>query len=179
MYMEQTDCPNIPLQLPCLSQRGTSLYDISNNAIKHLRDDQYQLEYIINGSPETICNFENSYKVRASPDTFVRYYLAPPLKNNKANEYNFLISNDFTDYCFGKPIPDSKMIANPLIRVVTCGLGTPMDPTPVLDQLKRLKFFNKKLIPLSNSKLCVTTTKDFSNVNYETCHPNLEKRQTF
>jgi hypothetical protein len=25
----------------------------------------------------------------------------------------------------------------------------------------------------------VTTTKDFSNVNYETCHPNLEKRQTW
>ena len=137
-----------------VSRKGrASLYDISNNAIKHLRDEQYQLEYIINGSPETIYNFENSYTVRGSPDTFVRYYLAPPSKNNKANEYNFLISNDFTDYCFGKPIPDPKIIANPLIRMVKCGLGTPMDPTQILDQPERFKLTNKKLIPLSNSKL--------------------------
>jgi hypothetical protein len=54
-----------------------------------------------------------------------------------------------------------------------------MDPTPVLDQPERFKLTNRKLIPLSNSKLCVTITKDFSNVGYEICHPSLEKRQTW
>ena len=47
-----------------------SLY---NSDGKVLRDSENQLEYIINGKPEKICNYDGCYRSEGLPNTFVRY----------------------------------------------------------------------------------------------------------
>ena len=162
-----------------ISRKGqASLFGFSNTVIKHLRDKRNQLEFIMKGSPETISNFENTYKVKGLPDTFIRFYQNPPsVRHPSLEEASFFIANDFTDYCFGKPkrMNGTRNIFQ--LRLVKCGSGNPMNPTPSADQPEKFQLINQNLIPSSDRSLCVTITKDLTNVNYQNCQDSLEHRQ--
>jgi hypothetical protein len=129
------------------------------------------------GSPETICNFENTYKVKGLPDTFIRILSESTVRHPSLEEASFFIANDFTDYCFGKPKRMNGTKNMFQLRLVKCGPGNPMDPTPSADQPKKFQLIDQNLIPLSNKSLCVTITKDLTNVNYQNCQDSLHHRQ--
>ncbi len=63
------------------------------------------------------------------------------------------------------------------LRLVKCGSGNPMNPTPSADQPEKFQLIDQNLIPSSNKNLCVTITKDLKNVNYQNCHDSLHDRQ--
>jgi hypothetical protein len=63
------------------------------------------------------------------------------------------------------------------LRLVKCGSGNPMDPTPSADQPEKFQLIDQNLIPLSNKSLCVTVTKDLTNVNYQKWQDSLQLSQ--
>ena len=154
-----------------IRQGRALLYDAENPETQHIRDIKNQLEFIINGTPETICNFDHSFKVKGIEDTFIRYSRAPVDKINHTvsthleQGHNFTstyIVNDRTNLCLGKP--DSE---NENLRAVNCDS----------DDAVQFLYLEKRLIPRSHQDSCVTVKTSNLNIIYRNCQPQLAKTQ--
>jgi hypothetical protein len=156
-----------------IRQSRALLYDAENLEIQHIRDIKNQLEFIINGTPEKICNFEHSFKVKGIEDTFIRYSRAPvdkinhtiPTHSEQGTFYNFTstyIVNDRTNLCLGKPES-----GNEILRAVNCDS----------ENAVQFLFLEKRLIPRSNQDSCVTVRTSNLNIIYRNCQPQLARNQ--
>ncbi|KAI9560471.1 hypothetical protein GHT06_014495 [Daphnia sinensis] len=149
------------------------LYDSSNTTIQHLRDAQNQLEFIMNGKPETICKFDHSFKVKGIADTYIRYSRAPTTVINKTStvsipsEFGYNLSssflvNDRTGLCIGQPANNTKEL-----RAVKCASV----------DADNYMFIQDRLIPKYDQHLCVTASPSFTNVVHSNCQNSLSSRQ--
>ncbi|KAK4045670.1 hypothetical protein OUZ56_033453 [Daphnia magna] len=149
------------------------LYDSSNSTIQHLRDAKNQLEFIINGKPETICKFDHSFKVKGIAETYIRYSRAPTTVINKTSatsipsEFGYNLSssflvNDRTGLCVGKPNNNTKEL-----RGVNCAS---IDADNYM-------FIQNRIIPKHDQHLCVTASPSFNNIIYSNCQTSLSSRQ--
>ncbi len=144
-----------------------TLLGMYNSSARSLRDDRNQLEYIISGTPEKICSFENCYKSEGLPNTFVRFTksdnserptttVAPVSTTTLAGELTpsqvrkYFVVNNETGHClgtFGRPAINSSL------RAEDCGTS-------------RSEYFmhvSDKIVSMSMPSLCVALDKGSNN----------------
>lgn len=160
--------PRIPLNYECqyqITRKGkATLMDAGNPNQNHIRDNENQLEFVINAQKETICNFNNVYKVIGVPNTLIRYKIIGNLTVNniktnknkrkvKVNPYHRIrILNEGTEVCLTKNNRKSIIQAAPCNR------------TPAT----YFKYQTRNIRPIVDDKQCLTRINN-TTIRLEMC----------
>ena len=146
---------------------------------KILRDDDSQLDFIMSGKTEKICQYENCHRSESAPNVFIRYNeqplqaplvttIKPTQKSSKLE--GKLIRNKESKLCLGsgKPIKEGNLV------------------TPELCNSTRAETFiyiKKKLVSSSSSEFCIVpeNKNNSRNVIFKRCgkQPSILEDWTF
>ena len=143
------------------------LHNSSNPSLRHLRDEENQLEFIFGIEEETVCNFQQAYKAKSIPDTYIRF---APTKNKQNNSNSpsksylqgSLLLNKESGLCIGNFKPTDSRTN---LRAVDCND----------EKAEYFKFANGRLTPITTPNLCVSFINE--SVIYYPCVQHLDEFQ--
>ena len=138
--------------------------NFQNGTGKILRDADSQLDFIISGRPETVCDFENVFRAEVAPNTFIRYRekvdeeLVTTTTTKPVQLEGILIKNWYTKKCLGSVGPPS---AGGTVSIQDCDTS----------RAETFMFVRGKLISSVDATLCLGTDgrNDTRRVVYRKC----------